>query len=165
MSNQTLAYNMIKDYYKDNKAKRSQLPLMNHIDEGIAILRAFNAGQSVIDAFCLHPLDQNNVHYDVTDEIRIASAMSKMYSIYANAGLCTEYWDTTHPRIENQLEGLPKMPYEISLLLYADKVQNQKDFLVHHLGTHDRSQALNKYFINWIAYLRPLVFLDDQEEL
>ena len=38
-------------------------------------------------------------------------------------------------------------------MLRADKVQNYKDFLSHHKGSHPRSHELDQYFHNWLARL------------
>lgn len=38
-------------------------------------------------------------------------------------------------------------------MLRADKVQNYKDFLLHHRGVHPRSEALERYFVTWLRRL------------
>lgn len=47
------------------------------------------------------------------------------------------------------LSGMP----EVDQMLVADKVQNRKDFLVHHRGCHPRSDALDRYFRLWLLRL------------
>ena len=42
---------------------------------------------------------------------------------------------------------------EVNDMLIADKVQNRKDFLIYHYGTHPKSQDLDKYFKNWLEAL------------
>ena len=43
---------------------------------------------------------------------------------------------------------------EVKQMLIADKVQNYKDFLLHHKETHQRSDQLNEYFNNWFDLLK-----------
>jgi len=38
-------------------------------------------------------------------------------------------------------------------MLIGDKVQNYKDFLIYHHGSHERSDDLDKYFNNWLKKL------------
>jgi hypothetical protein len=38
-------------------------------------------------------------------------------------------------------------------MLFADKVQNEKDFALYHEGTHARSKELREYFNNWLNIL------------
>ena len=42
---------------------------------------------------------------------------------------------------------------EVNLMLVADKVQNYKDFLLYHKGTHERSEQLDRYFQLWLERL------------
>ncbi len=44
------SYNQIASYYGDIRAKRSGVLYMNHIDEGLAILRAIDAPRIALDA-------------------------------------------------------------------------------------------------------------------
>ena len=41
----------------------------------------------------------------------------------------------------------------IKQMLYADKVQNEKDFRFYHEGKHERSKELREYFNNWLNIL------------
>ena len=54
-------YALIEAYYGNRTAKRSGVWLMNHIDEGLAVLAKINAPKEAYSAFCLHPLVQNDV--------------------------------------------------------------------------------------------------------
>jgi hypothetical protein len=42
---------------------------------------------------------------------------------------------------------------KIKQMLFADKVQNEKDFALYHEGTHARSKELREYFNNWLNIL------------
>lgn len=39
-------------------------------------------------------------------------------------------------------------------MLIADKIQNYKDFIIYHRGTHPRSDELDTYFEAWLRVLR-----------
>lgn len=53
-----------------------------------------------------------------------------------------------------QIDDLPYIVLkEVRDMLVADKVQNYKDFLLFHKDTHERSNALDKYFNLWIDKL------------
>ena len=54
-----------------------------------------------------------------------------------------------------QAYGVPPIPRleQVKLMLIADKVQNFKDFLKYHKGTHPRSDDLEIYFRVWLARL------------
>lgn len=43
---------------------------------------------------------------------------------------------------------------EIKQMLYADKVQNEKDFALYHEGNHERSKELRNYFNTWLDILK-----------
>lgn len=154
---QDLAYTLIRDAYKDGVAKRSGVPFLHHIDEGLAILHSMNATDQVCAAFCIHPLVQGSIDFKCPVELSLAKEMAIQYTEYANAALCTVYWDSSDATVENQLGHLPLMPFEVWQMLYADKVQNRKDFYKYHLRTHSRSEQLSRYFESWITYLNNIV--------
>ena len=57
---------------------------------------------------------------------------------------------------DNQFGGIRKLGFscpEVRLMLIADKVQNYKDFMLHHFMTHKRSNQLYMYFHNWFTLL------------
>ncbi|MDJ1501574.1 hypothetical protein [Xanthocytophaga agilis] len=57
---ETPEYQLIKTIYGDRKATRSQVPLLNHIDEGIQILVWEQAELTIQRAYCLHPIFQGD---------------------------------------------------------------------------------------------------------
>ena len=151
-----VAYNLISDYYQHQVAERSGLPLMNHINEGIEYLRAWGVTDTVIiDAWCLHPLVQN--YQDVPNSD--AKKLAQEYAHYANKYLCVPEndWIEEPAQLYNHLsDDRGDMSKECAWLLLADKVQNQKDFRIHHLFKHERYSELENYFNLWIKTL--LVF-------
>ena len=143
------AYELIKEYYGDKTAKRSGVPLINHIDEGIEILKSINADEETIDAYCLHPILQSdesiNSNYKMNFEgIPTSSLLLAMeYRRVANSYLSF-----------NKMEDFVGFTNEkIKQMLYADKKQNEKDFAIYHEETHERSKELREYFNNWLNKL------------
>jgi len=166
----------IELFYGDKRAKRSQVKLINHINEGCAIISdrlhytddsCFNA----MAAFCLHPIFQSEevdsttypfVHVHDDHIVR----MAKDYAEIANMYLCRE--DTDHIKCADDLHRhlgealLHKAEfYDIAAMLYADKVQNRKDFDIYHWERHERSNQLERYFNIWIDYLNRWVGPDE----
>lgn len=164
----SIEYGLIKEFYGTDCANRSGVPLINHIDEGLAILEWLGASRAAMGGYCLHPMVQNEIdHNDNIDsleaipEIECSLELALRYRQFANAYLCrpgTDTWDIpVIRRVLVNAAGL--MNKQVNYMLIADKVQNQKDFLKYHYGTHARSEQLKKYFENW------LVVLDYQTEV
>lgn len=156
----TTAYKLIAESYGDNVAKRSQVPLINHIDQGIIILEAINASLDAQKGYCLHPLLQNdidlsynykNVCIRMRDEVfPIMLAMEYRYT--ANAYLSDKIVNGSYSVADYKRIRLSVIP-EVNQMLIADKVQNRKDFEIYHKGTHARSLELDIYFKQWLEAL------------
>ena len=144
---------VIKDFYKEATAKRSGLPLMNHIHEGIMILKALDASDLAIKAFCIHPIVQNNIKIDLSWSS--ALLLAQEYSKKANSYLCRSENDWIRT-VKDLDKVVGNMSEDCRLMLLADKYQNQKDFRIHHLPSHKRSEHLERYFNLWIDYLKSL---------
>lgn len=153
-------YKLISSFYGDRVAERSGVRLMNHIDEGLDILDEHGATTSAKAAFCLHPLLQGDAEYTmfldkIANDPKVNSAalvLALDYRRAANAYLCkpaTDAWGI--PEIS---EAVGPLLEPLRHMLIADKIQNQKDFLLYHQGTHPRSEQLTKYFENWLEYLK-----------
>lgn len=148
-------YELIKAHYKDRVAKRSGLPLMNHIDEGLLILDALGSGEEAKRAFCLHPLLQDN--FMTPGQLALYNGLpdvvlyAEQYAEVANAYLPKHY--------RSYKDKLPAIPnITVHFMLIADKVQNFKDFYRSfrnnkHLLTENSYQTLLDYFDNWFLYL------------
>ncbi len=143
------AYDLIQNYYGDKQAKRSKLPLINHIDEGLILLSSMNATNIVIEAYCLHPILQsdedfrNNKSFDFSGINTESIILAMEYRRVANSYLSTGDL--------KQFAGISCE--EIRQMLVADKVQNYKDFLIYHADNHKRSKELDQYFNNWFLIL------------
>lgn len=152
------SYQAIRQFYGDKRAERSNVPLMNHIDEGIEILDYLNASDAAKAAFCLHPIFQDDSAWpDALDNEIIRRVDPKViilvmeYRKTANAYLCRPFTDWyTLKELEDHC---PLVLDEVRDMLIADKIQNRKDFEIHHLGTHNRSIELYNYFKRWLRYL------------
>lgn len=142
-------YDIINKYYKDDKSKRSDVRLMNHIDEGLTILNQLDTTDEAKRAYCLHPIiqtEENLEGFDFTGVSEYVMALSLEYKRVANSYLSNR--KITHI---NEIELSDK--FEVNDMLLADKVQNYKDFLLYHNDTHPRSGELEKYFRNWFKKL------------
>lgn len=148
----------ITDFYGERRAERSQVPLINHIKEGLVILGEIGASEEAKDAFCLHPIFQSDA--DLANNIQRARefpayvmTLVMEYRLRANAALSDRVIlvrDT--PTWTGHLATPGALP-EVRDMLIADKVQNYADFLLYHNGTHARSAELHYYFKHWLAQL------------
>ena len=145
----TREYAAIEADYGDRRAARSGVLLMHHIDEGLQVLATRGASQRAMRAFCLHPLVQEDAALaaayprlaELTDAPQVL-ALALEYRNIANTTLST--------RAITSAADIPLSPLpEVNEMLVADKLQNWKDFVLHHRGTHARSAALDRYFALW----------------
>jgi len=140
-------YLTIQEYYGKKRAERSNVLLMDHINEGIFMLQKWVRPVIEQRAFAIHPLVQDHTagHLSYLKSYPLAFEYSKA----ANSYLC-------RPDTDNLID-IYSVTGDISLgcayMLLADKIQNQKDFNIYHLLSHPRSKELSKYFNNWIDYL------------
>lgn len=157
----TPEYMLISAYYGDKTAQRSGVPLMNHIREGIKLLIAWGRPETEQRAFAIHPIIQNggimNFRAMAPSDSRPISEevldLAGEYKIKANAYLCRP--ENDHIKYPEQLTHiLGDISEPVAYMLLADKVQNQKDFRIHHWFTHDRATELERYFNLWISTLK-----------
>lgn len=144
-----LALKTIEAVYGGRVANRSQVPLMNHIIEGLQILDLIEAPWVVKQAYCLHPILQSD-----EDFLRDKVDVIPMELINA-AILVMEYRRVANSYLSNKkvTDFVGFSCGEVREMLIADKVQNYKDFLINHKATHPRSQELDEYFNNWFRLL------------
>lgn len=148
------AYDTVKDFYGDKVAQRSQVPLINHIDQGLLILDHYKASNDAKAAYCLHPLMQNDHdlqknHQFVCDQFSPSIVMLVMeYRNIANAYLSGK---VIMQAVPSDIKLSPLV--QVNTMLIADKVQNRKDFITYHRGTHPNSFVLDIYFDLWLQRL------------
>lgn len=144
----TEEYKAIELVYRDRRAKRSGQLYMQHIDEGLRILRHLGAGTDTEQAFCLHPLFQADEDLAQTmqniDLSRFSSravALAMEYRHFANAYLAK--------RQITSLDDIQMSPLEqVRQMLIADKIQNFKDIQLYNYN-HQNFAGLTRYFVNW----------------
>ena len=149
----------IEEFYGDRVAERSGVPLMNHIEEGTALLRHLRASEDTIRAYRLHPIYQDALDtrfIELLQEDGPVIAYVVNYACTANAALSDivfkNYAKDWHPLDLKHLIKLSDIP-EVNMMLVADKCQNYKDFIKYHYGTHKRSDELDFYFSQWLHVL------------
>lgn len=171
----TTEYQAISDFYGDRKDEHSQVPLINHIDQGVAIIAALNQrlpcgrkfrfyGAAL--GFCLHPLFQSDAalhglgieyaSHPEHDSYPVVLAME--YRARANDWLSDKVMTVIGKSLRDARPialGLPSLGVipEVHAMLIAEKVQTYKDFLDYYKGTHPRSDELELYFKTWLAVL------------
>lgn len=149
-------YAAISAFYGDRTAERSGVPLINHINEGLYLLDMVGGTIRAKEAYCIHPLLQ--------DDGALHAAIQKK-SVFLNhmpdpdvVVLAMEYRHVANAYLSHHCVGeqdeiaLACIP-EVNDMLIADKVQNRKDFEIHHLEKHENSARLDVYFKNWLRKL------------
>jgi hypothetical protein len=146
-------YDAIAAYYGERAARRSRVPYIQHIDEGLLVLDQIFATEQAKRAFCLHPFVQEDADLaanharlpELTDDPHVIVLVME-YRHIANATL-------SHRTIASAAD-IPLSPIpDVNAMLVADKVQNYKDFIFHHQATHPRSAELDRYFLCWLERL------------
>ncbi|MFV8751441.1 hypothetical protein ACNOYE_12930 [Nannocystaceae bacterium ST9] len=151
-------YLAIERHYGEGRAARSGLPYMNHIDEGLRVLhRWLGAPERAMRAWCLHPLVQSD------DDLRRSYAAGLLDDFApAVVALALEYRNIanaflspmeSHPGYTDPTTIARSPLAEIDAMLVADKLQNCKDFRLHHRDSHPRADWLARYFDQWLAAL------------
>jgi hypothetical protein len=148
----TVDYRLISRHYGDRVAQRSQVPLINHINEGLIVLDSIDATDAAKKAFCIHPMLQHDD--DLAENYYICNFVEPQVLL-----LAMEYRSVANEFLSDKMD-LDPVPairlsplWEVNDMLIADKVQNYKDFTQYHYGTHARSEQLNNYFHQWFTAL------------
>jgi hypothetical protein len=143
-------YHDIDVFYGNEISNRSHVRLMNHIDEGLAILEWIGASDEAKRAYCLHPIYQSDETLPLyCDELHVESSVLVRAMEYRS--VANEYLS------KREIQGIEEIRLsplkDVNDMLIADKIQNRKDFEIYHEGKHPRSKELAKYFRNWLERL------------
>ena len=151
---------IIKNFYGSKVAQRSQIPLINHITEGLRILNWLQASYAVKSAWCLHPivqstedmfkeLDNNNLRN--ADSSAIILAMEYRHVANSYLSNVVNNSDLRYERIKYLNVTLNSVYKDtVKLMLIADKVQNYKDFSEQPRHLYPNYDQLHVYFTDWI---------------
>jgi hypothetical protein len=144
-------YEIISDFYGEQKAKRSGVFLMNHIDEGLFILNKINSSLIAKKAYCLHPILQGDESLCQNKDLVIGCDCSVIIASMEYRSVANEYLSNRTIQTINDIRLSPLK--DVNDMLIADKIQNRKDFELYHKNTHPRSKELTEYFNNWFERL------------
>jgi hypothetical protein len=151
MIKDTVEYKLISAHYGNQVARRSQVPLMNHINEGLVVLDRIGATDQAKQAFCLHPIVQTDE--DLKANYPMVASTCNTWVVM----LAIEYRSVANEYLSDKVDTEQKIRlsplFEVNEMLFADKVQNRKDFITYHYGTHTRSDELARYFNKWLNAL------------
>ncbi|RKH02072.1 hypothetical protein D7V97_28365 [Corallococcus sp. CA053C] len=154
---QSTEHGLIRVFYGQQRARRSQVPFMNHIHEGLAVMLRTQASPQAMRAFCLHPLVQGD--QDLREHYaRVAQALEPVPDGAFVLGLAMEYRSVANAYLSHATlppEGIRLSPLvEVNAMLVGDKVQNRKDYELHHEQTHAHRARLTEYFQQWCHALQ-----------
>jgi hypothetical protein len=128
--------------------------MINHIDEGLHILKRIGASELAMRAYCLHPLLQGDVELKIFWEKEVlVRAQEWDMSVIA---LALEYRNIANAYLSHKPStDTPDISPidDVNHMLVADKIQNRKDFEIFHKGTHPKSDRLVEYFDQWLRRL------------
>lgn len=150
MIKESREYKMILLFYGDRVAKRSQVPLMNHINEGLIVLDRISSSDAAKRAFCVHPMLQADEDLKANKHLYLEPEVMMLAMEYRS--VANEFLSDKIPTYQDRDIRLSPL-YDVNDMLVADKVQNYKDFITYHRGTHARSDELDTYFRKWLYTL------------
>lgn len=153
---QSTEYGLIETFYGTQRARRSQVPFMNHIHEGMAVMLCTGASTQAMRAFCLHPLVQGDSDL-LSQYSHVVRALQPVSDGAFVLGLAMEYRSVANEYLAHctlRAEGIRLSPLaEVNAMLVGDKVQNRKDYELHHEQTHPNRARLTEYFQQWCQAL------------
>jgi hypothetical protein len=155
------AYRLIGGSYARKVARRSGVPYLNHVHEGVYVLvRMLGWRERVVGAYCVHPIFQSDRSMSrVLDGGIDASGLAVEEVVLAMEyrRVANAYVSTMRPKGVEEIELSPLA--EVNAMLVADKVQNKKDFMGHMFKREGRksyeraSERYVAYFDSWLERL------------
>jgi hypothetical protein len=89
------------------------------------------------------------IHFPMLAEFTESATVLALALEYRNIANAT----LSHRQISGPRD-IPLSPLKVvNEMLVADKIQNFKDFLIHHRTTHARHRELTTYFVHWLNRL------------
>ena len=153
---ESVEYKLIQAEYGNQRAKRSRVFLMNHIDEGLAVMAEVDASTVAMRAFCIHPLLQDDESL-AKNFARVAEAVMSQPAGAEVMALAMEYRSVANEYLAHcvmRAGGIRLSPLKaVNHMLIGDKVQNRKDFEQYHAQSHENRVRLAEYFAQWCAAL------------
>lgn len=146
-------------FYGRKTTARSEVPLINHIHEGMVVLNMLGAESKTYGAYCLHPMLQSDaqmVEFANPDSVTRMALTTFHYPEFLTVlMLATEYRAAANSFLSNKLkhEYRPSPLPQVKQMLIADKIQNYKDFMEYHYARHVNSKRLHEYFFEWFDLL------------
>ena len=139
------AYSEIEKYYGDKLAKRSGIPYINHIDEGLGILYLLGASRETKEIFTLHPIYQDG--FKSTNVNNTLMYHFVYYSwLFSRKNYKLE--SQTYEYFEKELDA----NMDLRNIFIADKIQNYKDFMLNK-KKYDDFKSIEQYFLWWFDTL------------
>jgi hypothetical protein len=149
-------YIIIREFYRFQTANRSGIPYMNHIDEGLVILKHLEARQVTKQAWCIHPVVQSNENmrreifdFKLAGANSAAIVLAMEYRHTANSYLSHHRVDDIPRKLLFDLRDKLRNFEMLRHMLIADKIQNYKDFQANE-KLYENAYVLNEYFLDWI---------------
>lgn len=147
----TVEYQAIAEHYEGLYAARSGVAWIEHINQGLAVLLDLDAPVEALLAYCLHPLCQADADLAQFDPNAASGSATVVMLAMEYRNVANRYLSEHH----KDPERFPRLSplATVNLMLVADKVQNRKDFEVHHAQTHPDRDRLADYFTTWLDAL------------
>lgn len=144
-------YKAISEEYSYIKANRSQIPYMNHVDEGLRILRRIGATKEAQKAFCLHPIYQIDKDF-VRNQNKVTTLNTNIMALTIEYRNVANDYLSPGP-VPRDIKDIRLSPIkDVNDMLVADKIQNRKDFELHYEKYHNK-ESLDYYFKAWLNRL------------
>ena len=155
------AYRLICASYAGKVARRSGVPYLNHVQEGVYMLvRTLGWRERVVAAYCVHPIFQSDRSMSRVLDGGIDArglAVEEVVLAMEYRRVANAYVSTMRPKAVDEIELSPLA--EVNAMLVADKVQNKKDFMGHmfkRVGRASYARASDRYvgyFESWLERL------------